>query len=405
MKTLIAYTAGSLIGIIAALFLPLSSILSRVIGDISSYILGAGSYFFLPLIFFSLPVAITRLRRLGKLRPLLAHSSLYIVVSSAILALSGTIIALAIDIGRIPVVSVQPSQVVLPQLGNTIRSILSFEGLWKPVNEGLPLLTILLPACLLGWHFFHNKEIAEPSYNVFDSLSRIFYRANRYLLKFMPFFLAVLAFQSIYSARRIAGFQKFVPLVTVLLGTSAFLIIIVYPLLLRIIVKYNSPWKTLAQLSGPIIGALFSASPLFNYGNTAYHLKEKIRIPRQSSALILPGCLMFARGGTALFGAVCMMTIIRSYSSLEITLFQAAWTALFSFLVSFVLPTVPVHGLTAMLVIIGKLYARGVENGWYILMPIIPLLVMICTMLDTATGILILIIANKRAGLEVIEDY
>jgi Na+/H+-dicarboxylate symporter len=95
-----------------------------------------------------------------------------------------------------------------------------------------------------------------------------------------------------------------------------------------------------------------------------------------------------------------MLTVIRSYSSLEITLFQAAWTALFSFLVSFALPAAPDGGLTAALIIIGGLYGRGLDDGWLILAPVLPILAMLTVLLDTATAALLLLLANRNTGLE-----
>jgi Na+/H+-dicarboxylate symporter len=153
-------------------------------------------------------------------------------------------------------------------------------------------------------------------------------------------------------------------------------------------------------VSGAFLGALVSASPLFNYGNLTRHLKENLNIPRHSAALLAPAFLMFARAGTAMITSICMLSIIRSYSSLEITLFQASWTAVFSFLVSFALPATPDRGLTASLIMLGALYGRGLSDGWLILVPALPLIAMLSAVLDTAAAALILLLINRKAGLE-----
>ena len=113
---------------------------------------------------------------------------------------------------------------------------------------------------------------------------------------------------------------------------------------------------------------------------------------------------MFARCGTAMAAAVCMITIIRSYSSLEITLFQTAWTALFAFLISFTLPSVPDHGLTTALILLGTFYGRGITDGRLILAPVLPLLLMFCSLLDTAAAATLLTIITHRGGLAPEED-
>ena len=405
MKTTHRYILGAIVGIAAAFLVPPSNSAHLIIEDIANVVLRMGRYLFLPLIFFSLPIAVTKLRRRKRLGRLLSRSSLYALIASALLALTGTIIALTFKIGRIPVVSVPIPLVEITPVGEIIQNIVSLEKIGSPAQEGGTLLALIILAFLLGWHFFHDKEIAEPSYNFFDSFSRILYRANRYILMLMPLFLAVLAFHTTYISRSTINFRSFIPLLLVLLGVCIVLIGAVYPLLLWLLGYYKSPWRILGHLSGAFIGAFISASPMFNYGNITFHLKEKLKIPRLTAALAAPTYLLLARGGTALVSGICMITVIRSYSSLEITLFQAAWIALFSFLVSFALPMVPDRGLSIALAILGNLYGRGLENGWLILTPIIPLLMMICTLLDTATGAVLLVLAHKHSGLDVSEEW
>jgi len=123
-------------------------------------------------------------------------------------------------------------------------------------------------------------------------------------------------------------------------------------------------------------------------------------IRRHTAAVAAPFSVMFARAGTALLTAFCMLTVIRSYSSLEITVFQAAWTALFAFLVSFALPATPAGGLTAALLMIASLYGRGLDDGWLILAPILPLLGMLATVLDAATAAVLIVLVNRHTGLD-----
>ncbi|RLW70983.1 MAG: hypothetical protein B6D68_00130, partial [spirochete symbiont of Stewartia floridana] len=320
-------------------------------------------------------------------------------VSAALLAILGTALAFLFNPGRIPVTAGQIPPIVISGFWDVLHDIFSIESMRNPGQEGSILLFLVVPAFLLGWHFHHDKEIAEPSFNLFDSLSRILYRMNRYILILMPFFLGILVFHTSYTLRTTVNFQPFMPLLRRLLYLCIIFIAILFPLALWLLGREKSPLRTLRSLSGVFLGAFISASMMFNYGNLTLHLKEKLKIQRQMAALAAPIHLMLTRGGTALISAICMITIIRSYSSLEITFFQAAWTAFFSFLVSFVLAAAPDHGLITSLVILGNLYGRGLENGWSILTPIIPLLIMVCSLLDTATIILILILTNKQAGI------
>ncbi len=400
MKTIYKYILGTAAGLAIGFLLKPSENLSAVLVASGEMAVRIGRYLLLPLIFFSLPVAVTKLRRTGKLGLLLSRSALYMVIASAVLAVLGTFTAWIIGFGRIPVIPGVRPEVEVTTLGTIARSVLETNSFRALAGESSFLLPLLVPAFLLGWHFHHDREIAEPAFNLFDSLSRILYRANRYILLLMPFFLAVLTASTVVNARTIIDFNRYLPLFGVLLGLTVLLLFGLFPLILWLFGGKRSPWKALGGICCALWGSFISASPLFNYGNLTVHLKKNLRVRRQTAALIAPSYLMFARAGTAMVSAVCMLTVIRSFSSLEITLFQAAWTAVFSFLVSFALPATPDKGLTAALIMMGSLYGRGLDDGWLILAPALPLLTMITALLDTATGALLILLANRRCGLE-----
>jgi len=400
MKTPYRYLIGIAVGLAVGFLLNTNEIVSSMLAETVDLAIRLSRYLLLPLIFFSLPVAVTKLRRLGVLGPVLRRSSLAVLISSAVLTVIGTLIAWLAGSGRIPVVPGTLPEASAVTLGTLVRNTFPLNSFRIFTGESSFLLPLLIPAFLLGWHMYHDREIAEPAFNFFDSMSRILYRANRYVLLLMPGLLAVLTAAAVAESRGIVEFRRFLPLLGTVLLAALVLIAGIYPLILWLAYRRHSPWKALAGISGALLSALVSGSPLFNYGNLIRHLKENLNIPRHSAALIAPVYLMFARAGTAMVTAFCMMTVIRSYSSLEITLFQAAWTALFSFLVSFALPASPDRGLATALVILSGLYGRGLEDGWLILAPVLPLLMMITTMLDTATGALLLLLVNRKSGLE-----
>lgn len=400
MKTPYRYLIGVGIGLAAGLTLGVGDQIFDAVTVAAEISVRLGLYLLLPLVFFSLPIAVTRLRRIGKLGGLLGKAALYAVISGAVFALLGTLAAWFIDFGRIPVIPGTAPEIQTVGLIDLIRNTISRNGFRTLVGDSSFLLPLMIPAFLLGWHFYHDREISEPAYNLFDSLSRLIYRANRYLLILMPGFLAVFTTGMVLGIRRIVDFQRFLPLLGFLLGITLLLVVGVYPLILWIAGGRKSPWPAMKGMSGALLGAAFSASPLFNYGNLSMHLKENLKISRRNAALTAPTYLMFARAGTAMMTAFCMMTVIRSYSSLEITLFQASWTALFSFLLSFALPAAPVNGLAAALIMMGNLYGRGLDDGWLILAPVLPILLMITTLLDTSTWIIMILLLNKNCGLE-----
>jgi len=95
---------------------------------------------------------------------------------------------------------------------------------------------------------------------------------------------------------------------------------------------------------------------------------------------------MFGKAGTALVTSVSFVIILRSYSSLGIGITQLLWVLSFTFLVSFILGSVPGMGAFVALSILCTSYGTGVEEGYLIMKPIAPLLISFSVFLDVVTS-------------------
>jgi len=399
-KTPVRYLIGILLGITAGIFIKDSTAASAVVSRTAQLTLLAGSYFVFPLILFSLPIAVTRLRRIQKTGKVLVSAGIYMIALSAILTLIGTLSIWLPSFGRLPVIASAAPEYSIYSFSDIAKQVLQLN-FFRLFSLNSPfLLPLVIPAFIIGWHMHFDKEIAEPAFNLFDSLSRLFYRANHFLIVLMPLFLAVLSAKWVMDIRTTVDFTRFVPLLVFILILSLIITTGIYPLVIRLSGIKKNPYKVLFSMSGAYIGALFSGSTLFNYGNFTIHLKENLKIPRESGALLSPLLVMFSRAGTAMITAIAMLAIQKSYSSLEITFFQAAWTALFSFIISFALPYAPAAGISVSLILITKLYGRGLQDGWLIMVPLLPFLMMLASFLDTVTHSVIVYIANEKNKIE-----
>ncbi len=63
--------------------------------------------------------------------------------------------------------------------------------------------------------------------------------------------------------------------------------------------------------------------------------RENLGVPRKVGAVTLPLFAMFGRAGTALTSTIAFFIILKSYSSLEISLEQVLWTIFFAFVPQF----------------------------------------------------------------------
>jgi len=396
MKTPYRYLLGIFIGACAGLLLKPGDSLVNALQDIVNICLRIGRYTVFPLVFFSLPIAVTKLRRTRKLGQVLRLSAYYAVISSLLLTLLGTLIAWVVNLGRLPVIPGTAPDIIIYDLKKTLHEIFNQNGFRVLVGNPSSLLPLLVPAFILGWYMYYDRAIAEPTFNLFDSINRLLYRINRLLMILMPIMVAVFTANAFIEFKDTAVFTSFLPLLGTVFAISVFLIGAVYPLVMRAVLGGGYSWRVMAGLTGALLSCFISGSPLFNYGNLTRHLKENLNIPRHNAALIAPLYMMFARAGSAMLSSICMLTVIRSYSSLEITYFQVAWIIIFSFLISFALPANLDWGLAAALTLLCSLYGRGLDDGWQILAPVFPLLTMLCSVVDSATGAIMLVLINHR---------
>lgn len=396
MKTPYQYLLGISIGIGAGLLLKPSEPLLNALQSVVDMCLRIGRYIVFPLVFFSLPVAVTKLRRKKQLFKAFRFSASYAIIASLLLTLLGALVFLVVDLDRLPFLPGEPPDIITYDLKRVLSEIFNQNSFRSLVGNPSFLLPLVFPAFLLGWYMYYDKAIAEPTFNFFDSINRLLYRINRRLMSLMPIIIAVFTATMLIESKLILDFKSFLPFLATIFAVCFLLIGVIYPLVMRAMLGRGYSWRVLAGLTGALLSCFISGSPLFNYGNLTLHLKENLNVPRHNAALIMPLYMMFARAGTAMLSAICMLIVIRSYSSLEVTYFQFTWIVIFSFLISFTLPANPNLGVVSALILLCSLYGRGLDEGWMILAPIFPLLTMLSSVLDSATGALMLVLTNRR---------
>ena len=169
MKTPYRYLIGIAVGLGAGFLLNTGDVVANTLTVISDTTFRLGRYLLLPLLFFSLPVAVTRLRRIGMLGTMMRRSILYALIATVSLTIIGTLIAWLVSFGRIPVIPGTNPDISVIKLGTLVQKTLRMNGFQALVGDSSYLLPLLLPAFLLGWHMYHDREIAEPAFNLFDS--------------------------------------------------------------------------------------------------------------------------------------------------------------------------------------------------------------------------------------------
>jgi Na+/H+-dicarboxylate symporter len=84
--------------------------------------------------------------------------------------------------------------------------------------------------------------------------------------------------------------------------------------------------------------------------------------------------------------AAAFLTVLRSYTALEISAGQVIWIMGAALLLSFLLGSVPGTTVLVGLSVLARGYGQGMEEVYLILLPALPLLTGIAVVVDTMTS-------------------
>lgn len=398
MKLWISSVLAILAGTLAALFIPFGETGQGILIKYSDLAINIGRYIVFPLVFFSLSIAVCKLRRENHLARTTFFSFIYIVGTTVLLVIIGIIVTLTISPARIPLIVETQTVFNLTDQSNTLMKIFPQNMFTVLTGSGNVLLPLYVLSFSLGFIIYKDREISEPTFNLFDSLSRILYDLNIAITRITPILLLGLSFRMVKSIKEIADLSMFRDLIIILIATSLLVLLIIYPFILFLTDKNNNPFKTLYAVLTPLLTGLISGDSFFSLSMMSRAGKENLKISRKTAALTLPLSAMFGKAGTAMVTSIAFLTILKSYSSLEITLYQIIWVTLFSILVSFTLASIPSLGAYTALYILSSIYSRshtGHMDSYLLIKPIFPILIGFAVMIDVATSALITILVSR----------
>lgn len=341
-----------------------------------------GRYLALPLMFFSLIVAVFELHFQKKVLRTFYLSLLYGLSLTAGLVVLGVVFVLLLSPERIPIIATPPLTFQIPSFRDLILSIFptnAFQALFVQGDFFLPLLFL---AFVLGLNLTYDRQIARSVIELSDSLNRVFWHMNVFVTEFLYVPVLVLSCSLVVGFRRGNDLKIFLPFLAILSVLMLGVAFIGLPVAFYFIHQKRKPFRWLYAQLGPGLAALVSGDILFSYGQLIRHGNETLGIPRRIGAVTSPFLLVFSRSGSAFVTVVTFLVLFRSYSSLDLGLFQTLWVILLGVLVSLALWATPGMGAFVGIALLSRLFGRGMEEGYLIVTPIIPILVSLGAFLD-----------------------
>jgi Na+/H+-dicarboxylate symporter len=345
--------------------------------------LGIGRYAVVPVLVFSLTIAIYELRIDEQFWPMMLKNFILIIGVSVFVIFSGIIVTSIFSPDRVPIESVEQVEILGLNVAESVLDIFPSNMFSVLISTGGYLFPVLVFAFFLGMGLNLDKSYSKPVISLFDSLSRIFYHIASFFSEILGFILIVLA--AFWAVRFNAVLQaKVYRDLILLLGLFSIVLCFgILPLFLYLLKPKVNPWRILYGFLGPAFAAFFSGDVNFSIPVLQRHTKENFGIRRRSSALSLTLFSTFCRCGSAMVAAAAFIVIIKSYSYLRISGADLFLIGLHALAISFVLARHPGEGAYIALAALCLSYAGGeYRAGYLILKPLAFYLIAIGTFID-----------------------
>ncbi|MDR1898589.1 MAG: dicarboxylate/amino acid:cation symporter [Treponema sp.] len=383
MKVWLKLLIGSFLGVLLGFLLPYENqaILSGL-AWLEGLALRIGRYAAVPILIFSLTVAIYELRQDGHFWGLVFRTFLVMIGSAFFVIALGIIAVRIFPPARIPILIEEQMTAVSLGVSENILELFPSNMFSALVTETGYMLPVYIFAFFLGMGLSYDKNYTKPVVSLADSLSRIFYYIASFFSEILGFVMILLsAYWAIryHGALRAEVFRELILLLGIFSVVLGFGIL---PLFLYILKPKTNPWAQLYGSLGPALAAFFSGDINFTIPVLVRHVKENLGARRRSNTVTISLFTIFGRAGSAMVAAVAFIVIIKSYSSLRIELGDICSIGFRAFLISFFLARHPGDGAYAALAVLCLGYGKGYEAGYLILRPLGFYLIAVGTFID-----------------------
>jgi Na+/H+-dicarboxylate symporter len=401
MKIWFKLFAGAVLGIVLGYLLPDNNgTVLRVLGWLEGMAIRIGRYSLVPLLFFSLLIAIYELRQDKRFWKDVLRTLLFMLGTAVFLITLGIIVTLLFSPGHIPLSREEQTEEVLLEVSRNFQELFPSNMFNALSGGGEYLFPVFVFAFFLGLGFSYERNHSRQIISIADSLSRIFYHMAVFISEILSPVMIVLA---AYWAARFRGALRsgvFLELVLFLGIFGAALAFIVFPALLYFIKPRVNPWAVLYGSLGPALGGFFSGDINFSLPLLTHHAKENLGVRRRSNMITLPLYASFGRAGSAMIAVSSFVVIANSYSSLGLGAADLFSVGLRALALSFLLARHPGDGAYAALAVLCAGFGRGYEAGYLILKPLAFYLIAIGTFLDVTLGCFSAFVLARLAGFQ-----
>ncbi|MGP1439742.1 MAG: dicarboxylate/amino acid:cation symporter [Treponema sp.] len=386
MKIWIKYLIGITLGItIAFLFPQDSELANNIVIFLQDIAIKIGKYSLFPFLFFTLILGTYKLKENGSIFKVIFFSSLFVIVISFLCSMFALLNIFSSP--RVPIF--QEEGALNAMLGIKEAFLRIFPpNAFLSFSENLFILPICIFAIFIGSACANDKLNSRPLLQLFDSLSRLFYSIMAFFVDILSIGLIAISAYWMISFRQLLLNKAFVRFIALLFIDGLVIILVIYPIILKICCREINPYKVIYASIAPMVVAFFSGDANLTLNVLFRHANESLGVRRRMTSFVLPFLSTFARAGSAMVITTSFLVIITSYSSLGMSNFwDMMYIVLISVLLSFCISHCAKEGVYIAISAVCAMYGNGFESGFLILHPAIFFMASIATAIDAITAL------------------
>lgn len=400
-KIWIKYLIGIALGLASALILPLDSIHgASILAFITEIVIRIGRFTLLPLLFFSVIMAVYRLNDAKLVGKTTLWTVSVIVASSLLLSILGFIAISIVKLPRIPIITEKVTQSPAIDLQNLIRQMIPFSS-FESLIQGSFLLPCFIFSLIIGFACTMEHSNLKPILSLTDALSELFFNVAYVVTDLLSVGIIVIMCNWTVQFWAVIKSGVFTPLIIML--TVLFLLVagVIYPAIIKSTCRGGRPYKVLSSCVVPFITAFFSGDTNLTLPINMRLGKEKLGIRQRTNGYVYPLFSIFARGGSALVVIISFVVIWRSYTPLPLDFLPMLKISFLAFVLSFLLGAMPTGGTFVALTVLCTMYGCGMETGYLLLKPAAAIIGSFAALFDAATAMFgTYIVANNTKTIE-----